>query len=176
MPIFGDNTAGGDEFPLSDGRCLADRFAMPDTGTINFAQAYSGASSLAGASWKVVVMDDALSLPDLVLYVSNGTAIGAGAAWNNFTFGGSPSLTPADYWLAVVANSFEAYMGEDASGSAPNVQMANGTFDYATPPAAWPGSDANYTVGLDIYVDYTVAGGAAGFPFSRTFPRSLLMH
>lgn len=176
MPTFGDTTAGGDEFPMADGRCLMDRFAMPDSGTVNFAQAYSGASSTSGASWKFVIMSDALSLPDLVLYVSNATAINAASTWNNFTFGGSPSLTPADYWLGAVANSFQAYLGEDASGSAPNVQMANGTFDYASPPASWPGSDANYTVGLDVYVDYTVAGGAAGFPFQRTFPRVLLLH
>lgn len=106
-------------------------------------------------------MDDALSLPDIVLYVSNATAIGAGAAWNSFTFSGSPSLTPADYWLGVVADSYEAGVGEDTSGSAPNMQMADGTFDYTSPPSAWPGSDANYGVGLNVYVDYSLAGGGA---------------
>lgn len=176
MPTFGDTSAGGDEFPMSDSRCLVDRFAMPDTGTVNFAQARSGPSAVAGANWKFVILADALSLPDLVLYVSNPTAISAASTWFNFTFGGSPSLTPADYWLGAVADSFQAYLGEDASGSAPNVQMANGTFDYATPPGTWPGSDANYGVGLNVYVDYTVAGGAAAFPFQRAFPRSVLMH
>ena len=36
--------------------------------------------------------------------------------------------------------------------------MAYGTFDYATPPASWPGTDGSYSVGLDVYVTYDVAG------------------
>ena len=134
---------------------------MPDTGTINFAQAYAGASSTAGASWKFVILSDAAGAPGTVLYVSNATAIGAGAGWHNFTFSGSPSLTPGEYWLGVVANSFEAYHGEDATGVSPDVCMANGTFSYASPPGSWPGTDGSYGVGLDVYVDYTLAGGAA---------------
>lgn len=161
MPTFGDTSAGGDEFPCSGDRCLVDRFAMPDNGTVNFAQAYSGPSTTAGANWKFVIMSDALSLPDLVLYVSNATAINAASSWFNFTFSGSPSLTPADYWQGTVADSFQAYLGEDATGSSPNVQMANGTFSYSSPPASWPGSDANYGVGLNVYVDYSLAGGGA---------------
>ena len=71
----------------------------------------------------------------------------------------------------------EAYLGEDVSGASPDVQMANGSFDYATPPSAWPGSDGTYGVGLDVYVDYSTGGGAPGaFPFARAFPRSILMH
>lgn len=160
MPTFGDTTAGGDEFPISDGRCLVDRFNLPEAGTINSGWARSGASSTSGASWKFVILADAAGAPGSVLHVSSATAINAASTWYQFT-GMSGSLAAGDYWLGVVGNSFQGYLGEDASGTSPDVCMANGTFDYASPPGSWPGTDANYSVGLNVYVDYSVAGGGA---------------
>lgn len=158
MPTFGDTSAGGDEFPMADGRCLVDRFNCPDNAEVTLASAYRGASSTAGASWKFVILDDAAGAPGNVLYVSNAVAAASGAGWTDFTFSGTPTLAPGDYWLGIVANSFQAYAGEDASGVSPDVCMANGTFDYASPPASWPGTDGSYGVGLDVYVTYDVAG------------------
>lgn len=160
MPTFGDTSAGGDQFPMSDGRCMVDRFNLPEDGTINSAWAYSASSSTSGASWKFVILEDDAGAPGDVLHVSDATAINAASTWYQFT-GMSGALPAGDYWLGVVANSFQAYLGEDASGSSPDVCMANGTFDYATPPGSWPGTDASYGVGLNVYVDYDVAGGAA---------------
>lgn len=49
MPIFGDNTAGPDEFPGNTDRALLDRFAIPENGTAVSISVYIGVSTTAGA-------------------------------------------------------------------------------------------------------------------------------
>ncbi len=159
MPIFGDNTAGPDEFPGNTDRALLDRFAIPENGTADSISVYIGASSTAGANVKGLIYTDSGSAPASLVAASASAAAPAGGGWVTMAFSGSPALVAGNYWIGLVADSFQAYYGEDATGSAPDVVMANGTLSFSSPPATWPGTDASYGVGLDVYVTYTAAGG-----------------
>lgn len=165
MPIFGDNTAGGDEFPGATDRALLDRYTLTEDGTATSISIYAGASSTSGANWKGLIYTDSAGAPNTLVAVSQAGAAPAGGGWVTLNFSSPPALTAGNYWIGVVADSFQAYYGEDVTGSAPDVVMANGTLSYASPPSTWPGTDASYGVGLDVYVTYTVAD-------ARIYPNS----
>ncbi len=156
MAGFGNNTLGGDEFPASEDRALMDLFACIESGTTSGIWVASGPSSTGGANWKGLVYSDVASLPASRLAVGASVAI---AAANTFYFSAAVfAVSAQNYWVGMVADSFEAYYSEHASGTGVDVQMANGSLSFASPPASWPGSDASYPTGLDCWVEYTPAG------------------
>lgn len=160
MPIFGDTTSGPDEFPASGDRALLDRYAITENGTADSISVYAGASSTSGANWKGLIYTDSAGAPGSLVAASASAAV-SGPGWVTMNFSGSPALTTGNYWIGVVADNYQAYYGEDASGTAPDVVMANGTLSFSSPPSTWPGTDASYDVGLNVYVTYTAGGGGA---------------
>lgn len=162
MPTFGDTTSGGDEFPCSGDRALMDRFAISENGTADSISVFFGASSGSGANAKGLIYTDSAGAPGTLVAASVAGAVGAGGGWVTMNLAGE-SLSTGNYWLGAVTSDFQPYFGEDASGSAPDVVMANGTLSYATPPGTWPGTDASYTTGLNVYVTYSTGGGATRF-------------
>lgn len=157
MPTFGDTTSGVDEFPCSEDRALVDRATLTEAATLTAVWLYGGASTTAGTTWKGIIYSD--STGPSARQVVAGTATAVASAWASMTASGS--LSAASYWIGAVSNSFSAYMGEDATGVTPDICMANGTLSYASPPATWPGTDAQYGVTLNCYVEYTAGGGAS---------------
>lgn len=159
MPTFGDLTAGGDTFPCSDGRALVDRFTLTEAATVTGIYVNFSSGTTAGTSFKGLILADSSGLPGSVLVVGTATAVPAGGGYIQSP--ASVALAAGDYWIGYVANSFQASSTQDASGTAPNMQMANGTFSYSSPPATWPGSSASYGGQINAYVEYTAAGGGA---------------
>lgn len=162
MPTFGDTTSGTDSFPGSEDRALLDRFNLSEAGTADSLTFFFEASTNPGTSFKGLIYTDSASAPSaLVAASSSGSAVDG---WVTVNFA-SEALTAADYWIGIVCNGSDASLGADTTGSAPDTVMANGTLSYATPPGTWPGTDASYGIGLNVYVTYTAGGGSP----SRTF-------
>lgn len=161
MAILGDNSQGSAQFPNSEDRALLQKVTATEAGNINSAHAYFGASSTTGTSAKVCLYTDAGGIPGTQVAVSSAVAVPAGSSLVNFTMSGS--FTATTYYLGIVANDFPAYLSEDDGLSGQDLQMANGTFSYASPPASWPGTDATYTnARINVYLDYTASGGGGG--------------
>lgn len=157
MAAFGDSSSAGSEFPGQDGRCLVSRFTCSTAGTVTSMTAWFGASSTAGANFKLVILADSGGVPGATLIVSSAGAIPAGGGSVSVSASGSVSAS-TDYWLGVVADSHQGYYGDGASGV--EMLMANGSYTYATPPS-WPGTDATYS-GYHISVSATYTEGGGG--------------
>ena len=161
MAILGDNTQGAAQFPDSEDRALLQLVTATEAGTINSGHAYFGASSTAGMNAKVCLYTDAGGIPGTQVAVSSAASVPAGSGLVNFTMSGS--FTATTYYLGIVADGFYAYLSEDDGLSGQDLQMANGTFSYASPPGSWPGTDATYTnARINVYLDYTAGGGGGG--------------
>lgn len=164
MPTFGDTTSGVDEFPCSGDRALMDQFAISENGTADSISLFFGASSTAGSNAKGLIYTDSAGAPGSLVAVSASAAVPAGGGWLTMNLAGE-SLTTGNYWLGGVTSDFQPYFGEDATGAGADVVMANGTLSYASPPSTWPGTDASYGTGLNVYVTYTAGGGTVSrFP------------
>lgn len=164
MPTFGDTTSGVDEFPGSGDRALMDQFAISENGTADSISLFFGASSTAGSNAKGLIYTDSAGAPGSLVAVSASAAVPAGGGWLTMNLAGE-SLTTGNYWLGGVTSDFQPYFGEDATGAGADVVMANGTLSYASPPSTWPGTDASYGVGLNVYVTYSTGGGTVSrFP------------
>lgn len=160
MAILGDNSVGSDDFPCSGDRALLQKVTATEAGNINSGHAYFDPSSTAGTSCKVCLYTDTGSGPGTQVAVSSAAAVPAGGGLVNFTMSGSFNAT--SYYLGIVANGFNSRVQDDGGLSGQDMQMANGTFSYASPPASWPGTDGSYdTIRLNVYLDYTPSGGAA---------------
>ena len=159
MPTSGDTTSGGDTFPCDPDRALLDRFTLSEAGTADSISAYFDASTTAGTSAKGLIYTDSSGPSSLVAASASGVAVPAGGGWVTLNLAGE-SLSAGNYWLGSVTNNSTAVWGEDATGSAPDAAMANGTLSYTSPPSTWPGTSASYAVTVNVYCTYTVAGGS----------------
>lgn len=171
MAIIGDNTQGVDAFPCSDGRCLVSRFTASSGGSMNTGYAYFDSGTTSGTSAKVVILADSSSTPGSVIAVSAGAAIPAGGGLVNCGAISGTIVNATAYWIGVVCDNFSAQFSEDVDSPAVDSVMANGTFDYASPPSSWPGTDASYGVTFNAYIDYTESGGATSLPIQRRMAR-----
>lgn len=174
MPIFGDNSAGGDTFPCSGDRAVLSKFTAPESGTVTAINVIYDASTTAGTNMKglIYAADGAGGIPGTRLGVGSAVAVPAGGG--DIQSGGlSVAITNGvDYWVGAVNDSFQSTFQMDASPS--NGSRMEAT-TYASPAASW--TQAGTTAGqLNAYATYTAGGGAASLPLPRTFPRCLLMH
>lgn len=161
MPIFGNNSAGNDTFPMGSNRALVCRETLADTAQLQYIHAYfEKASGTANA--KGIILANNGGTPGTVLAVSDAVAIPNANAFLQLPISGT--LSPGDYFIGVVTDdgSGVSALGDTISG-AYDTEMANGTFTYATPPGTWPGTDTPYTSRLSVYVEYALAS-VAGFP------------
>lgn len=167
--MFGNNSVGSDTFPCSDGRSLVDRFNCPEARHIISVAVHFAASSTAGTTIKALVLADNAGSPGAVLGVGTATAVPAGGGW--VTCDLSLDVAAGNYWLGFVGNSFTANVTHNtATGVAPNMAMANGSFNYATPPGTWPGSDATYASMLSAYANDEPQSGGDVAPTVTTAP------
>jgi hypothetical protein len=157
VATFGDTTSGGDTFPMDDGRCILTRQTLTESATLTAVWAYFLKAS-GTASAKGVICANNSGTPGSVLYVTSAVAIPNANAWLQMSLSGS--LTAGDYYIGVVTNDGGGVssLGEDASPTTFDTEMANGTFTFASPPGTWPGTDASYLLQINVYVEYTTGG------------------
>lgn len=164
-PTFGDTTNGPDTFPAADGRALLSSFALSEAGTVDSIHIYTGGGTV-GLKGLVYTATAATTLTSRQV-VSTAGSNASTPAWRTLTCA-SESLAAGNYGIGPVANggvSDEYY--KDASGGN-DACMANGTLDYASPPATWPGNDATYGGQVNAYVTYTAGGGGGGGILARS--------
>lgn len=153
MPIFGDNTPGSDTFPMSDGRAVASVFTLTESANVTSIWAYFEASTTAGANMRGFVASDGGGSPGTILIVGPSTPIPAGGGWVQCVITGT--LTAGNYYIGLVTNDGGGHSTAQAdTGGA--MAMANGSFSFASPPSTWPGTDGNYGIQLNAYVEYDV--------------------
>lgn len=145
---FGDETAGADSFPCADGRAMASKYAAPNAGTVTSLFVYFHADGAAAGNVKCAIHEDNAGTIGDLIGVSVAAAAGDGA-WTECT--ASIALpSGGDYWLVAVTNDFNPKFAHLSSGPTTMI-MANGSYSYASPPSAWPGTDATYDGQLSIY-------------------------
>jgi len=161
-PTFGITSAGGDTFPMDDGRALVQTHNLSEAGDTLSVWIYASRSG-AACSTKGLIYSDSSGTPATLQYAGAGVAVGTSAAWLESVIS-TGSLSSGDYFIGAVANSFTGLWYHDA-GSGRNVDMANsgGSMDYTSPPSSWPGTDGSYDWDLSVYVEYTASGGGSAF-------------
>lgn len=158
-PTFGDTTNGADTFPAADGRALLSVFTLSEAGTVDSIHCYTGGGTV-GIKGLVYTATGATTLTSRQVVSSAGSNAST-PAWRTLTCA-SESLSAGDYGVGPVANSgvSDEYYKDGSGGN--DACMANGTVDYASPPATWPGNDATYGGQVNAYVTYTAGGGGGG--------------
>ncbi len=154
MPTFGDTTAGGDSFPLSDGRGLLSKFTLTEAGDVT--QMNVRLTSVnGGAVSKALIYADSAGAPGALKAASASTALANG----DQAFTVTVSLTAADYWLGLVSDgitSTEVVCDVVAAG----LQRKEGV-SYAAPDDPFGTPDASGDARLNVYATYTASGGLA---------------
>ena len=163
MPIFGDNTPGGDTFPCSDDRALFALFTLPVDGDITQMNVIFDTSSTAGSNAKALIYSDVAGNPSVLLAASAGVAVPGGGG--DITFPMTVSLPAGDYWLGCVTDSFQCVFDGD-TGSGVRIE----SFTYASPQDPVSGTIDGKAFQLDVYATYDIpAPPPSGLP---TYPVS----
>jgi len=162
MPIFGDNMGGTDSFPASNDRCVGSKYTLTETGTVTQINLMTDATGSAGSNGKALIFSDSGGLPGTLLIASTGQAMPAGA--NDVAFSVTPTvLSPGDYWICAVSDSFEVRWRGDLGGA--GGQRKEG-YSYASPPSTFGTPDGSTGTTFDFYATYTVGGGSSQAPRS----------
>lgn len=148
---FGRETSGSDTFPCSDDRALTSAFVLA-TGVASLSAIVGlfAAASTAGSTAKAFIAADSAGVPGAILAVSSAVAIPAGGGWVNFPISYG-ALAAGTYWLGIVVVSFQGSWSHATGTPGASMLMADGTFNYATPPSTWPGTSATYGSQLCVY-------------------------
>jgi hypothetical protein len=101
---------------------------------------------------KGLILASSAGEPTTVLYVTAEQTAPAGGSVLTFSLSGS--LSAGDYYLGAIVDTFNNNIGQ-SDPAAYETRMANGTFNFATPPGTWPGTDASYAVAVAVKVNYT---------------------
>lgn len=145
---LGDTSEGTDVFPFTDGRVLVSKFTLGQSITrIRAILAYRGSTSTVGSNMKGVILSDSAGVPNATLAVSEGVPCIAGAGWQQMTVAGVIPLSAGDYWIGIVADSFQGRLGHDTSVG--SMLRAEG-YTYSSPPA-WPGTADTYVGEASVY-------------------------
>jgi hypothetical protein len=150
MPTFGDTSAGGDTFPCSGDRGLLSKFTLIENGDVTALYIRFDSSSTAGTTVKGLIYTDLTGQPDLLLAEGSAVVVPGGGGLVVSTI--SVSLTPGDYWLGFVADSFEAVAQCDSSGGLSRMEDVT----YASPSAIWTEKGTG-TAQVNVYAEYTTA-------------------
>lgn len=144
---------------------MVTKFTSIEAGTITGA-GQRGVTNFGADNHKIVVFDDdgGSGEPGTLLYVGPALAFSAAGFQTGSMTG---SITAKDYWIGSVSQGGGYNWG--ALDSAGETRMANGTFDYASPPSTWPGTDGSYGISIDVYLEYTPGGGGGGTNRRRRF-------
>lgn len=157
MARFGDETAGGDTYPLGEDLALLSLFTLTEDGDITSIEARFDSSSTAGTSFKGLVYSNNAGVPNARLGIGTAATIPAGGGVISSAL--SVSLSAGDYWLGYVCNSFEAVAQVDISGGLSRMEGAT----YASPAATWTESGTGFSR-INVYAEYTPSAGGGQPP------------
>jgi hypothetical protein len=154
LSIFGDDSAGTSSNPGGSDKGIVSQFIMPVNGNIQSYYAHFAASSLSGASAKIIIYSSVANMPDTLVLVSDANTIPDGGGWVQFS--GNGSLPAGTYFMGVVYNSFEANISCDNDGGTYITKMTNGNLSYTSPPTTFPtDSIVDYTdIQVNVYAEY----------------------
>lgn len=146
---LGDTSEGGDVFPYTDGRLLVSKFTLSQAAVDVLAiRAFNGSASTAGSNCKGVILSDSAGVPGSTVCVSEPAACLAGGGWVYMPVLATVPLSTGDYWIGLVADSFQGRFGHDTTVG--TLLRAEG-FTYASPPGTWPGTADTYIGEASIY-------------------------
>lgn len=148
--LTGGGITGG--FPGSEDRALCTLFNLPEAASnLISIEVTMHSGSTNSANVKGFIASHSGGFPVNILHVTSSqlSPVGGGV----FTFPLSGSLAAGNYYLGAVTDNFDNNIAQTSPASY-NTHMANGTFSFSSPPATWPGSDAQYVIGLGIIVYY----------------------
>ena len=158
MPIFGDNTSGGDTFPSTNDRCIVSAYTLIEAGTATQINVLYDATTTAGCNSKGVIYADSGGLPGALVIASAGVAIPGGGG--DIAHSISPTaLAAGTYWIGSVVDSFQAVWSGEPTGGGLQRKEAH---TYASPanPFGTPSGSGGMTV--DAYVTYASITSANG--------------
>jgi hypothetical protein len=162
MPTFGDTSFGGGSANNSNDRAWMNRATLSEEADVTSIWVYI-ASRTANDPIKGIVYSDNGTQPVNRLIVSSAGSTTA-TGWLQLSATGN--LAAGNYWIGIVADGFSSAIGNDDSAPGALRKLANGTLSYTTPPATWPGTDADYAdQRINVYVEYTAAGGGGSATF-----------
>lgn len=139
-------------FPGNSDRALCTLFNLPENASNLISIVVTmHSSSTSPSNIKAFIASHSGGLPVSILHITGSQLSPAGGG--EFTFGLSGSLSSGNYYLGAVTEDFDNNIAQTDPASY-DTQMANGTFSFTSPPSTWPGTDANYEIGLDIVVYY----------------------
>lgn len=162
--IVGNPTRGPHSFGTSNGRLLVGLFTFP-TGARDLVLYHFFRVNFAGACSmrSVILTSDGAGTPQPVTTLGYGAPVAVPAAeeWVANPIPGV-EIAAGSYFFGAVCNSDSRTM--EAANANPGAdppippgitRMANQTFNFNTPPAAWPGTSASYVSTLCTYIEYT---------------------
>lgn len=149
---FAGAVTGG--FPSTNGRALVTRWNLPVAANLISLELTTFNTATAASDVKGLILLSAAGEPTTVLHVTSGQTSPIGGAVLTYALSGF--LAAGDYYLGGVHNSFNNNLGQ-SDIAAYETRMANGTFDYTTPPGTWPGTDASYSISIAVKVNYSPA-------------------
>lgn len=152
--FFGFNGPVTGGFPSNNGRVLVTRWTLPVNATLVSLELTIFNTATNPGPAKGVILAVSAGEPTTVLYVTGSQTAPAGGAVLTFSLSGS--LSAGDYYLGGIVDTFNNNVGQGDVGSF-ETRMANGTFNFTTPPGTWPGTDASYSVPIAAKVNYTPA-------------------
>jgi hypothetical protein len=146
----------GGGFPGTTGRALISRFEKTNAGSLTEMHCWFRDGEIFGGNAKFILLADESGTPGDVLLVSAPASIPEGPIDISFALPGDVSAADGAgfYWLGIVADAFTAEVAKNDDAGTGVTLMANGTFNYATPPASWPGTDGTYDGCVHAYCTY----------------------
>lgn len=160
MARFGDETAGGDDFPCSGDRGLLSRFELTEAGDVSEVVVRFAAVSAAGTTMKGLIYADGTGVPGARVAIGAAVAVPAGGGLVSSAT--TASLAAGFYWLGFVADGSDPRAQGDVGGS---LSRMEGT-TYASPAATWTQSGTG-GMGLNVYAEYTPSAPPVDVLFYR---------
>lgn len=145
----------GGGFPGQPDRALASLATKTHAGTVTAIFARFRDTSSAGNA-KVCAYSKGAE-PNALLWATPSAAVPAGGGLVEFDLpvsGLSGTDAADDYYLICVVDNYDTDIAKSDNVALGTSKMANGTFSFTSPPATWPGTDANYDGPMSIWAEY----------------------
>ena len=142
-------------FPGQPDRALTSLATKTHAGTVTAIFARFRNTSSAGNA-KVCAFSKGAE-PGSLIWATPASAVPAGGGLVEFDLplsGLSGTDAADDYYLVCVVDGYDVDIAKSDSSGLGSSKMANGTFSFASPPATWPGTDANYAGPMSIWCEY----------------------
>ncbi len=156
MPQFGDTSQGASSFPCSGGRVIVGKFALSEAGDVTGITVFYQSGQAAGTDFRGLIYADSGGAPGALVAVGASVAV-PGTVGGELESAVSPavSLSPGDYWIGAVVDSFEARWSCDAGAGG----LRKEGVSFASPAGTFGTPDDTTGDRISAYATYTVAGG-----------------